>query len=257
MKYLTDSRQVDVAFVQGVSSFNSKTYMLKEFDKISILCAFGLNTAVTAIGSATFAVVVGNGTGGSSFAVLTGATLMLGNVSETVCTGADSICIFFRSTPAAASSGQNVSIDGFSVHSTANAAANSSNINSTDATGAIKSLALRIATGATHLETIEVGTSGAATVYGLTIRRRDLGFGNLASGIGCTVSDNTTVGFELQHGRSYGVIEFTAADVVSTNSSYTHFAVRYTAANATATPACAMVIRDGGMSATHDHRSIV
>jgi hypothetical protein len=255
MKYLTDSRQFDVAFigVNGVSSFNSKTYNLK----VSVLCAFGLNTAVTAIGSATFSVVVGNGTGGSSFAVLTGATLMLGNVLETVCTGADVIHVYFRATAAAASSGQNISIDGFSMHSTANAAANSSNINSTDCTGAIKSLALRLATGATHLETIEFGTSGAATVYGLTIRRRDLGFGNLASGIGCTVSDNTTVGFELQHGRSYGIIEFSAADVVSTNSSYTHFAIRFVTSNATATPACAMVIRDGGQSATHDHRSIV
>ncbi len=264
--YLGENIRADLAIIAdggaadaGVSlnstlGINSKCYSLADVDRISVLCGVGPSTGVAVV-SGTFTVVVGtyDAGGGSALTALTGATLSLGNTAVNSWSGGglvemDIACI----ATAAVTAGDTFSLDG----TTLTAAAAGTVADKTLSTGNVaymNDLVSALATFTTHIEVANVVT--ASTLTRCSIRPRDYGFaGSQTSGMGVTATTNATTGeVELIPKKYEGLIEFTANDVLATNSSFTHFAIRLNT-TVTTTPMAAMVIRTGGINSTNTKR---
>lgn len=253
---LADGGAADAGVALNTSAgINSQAYSLEDVDKVTIICGVGPSTGV-AITRATFSVVVGTYAvgGGSAMTALTGATCEVGSnagVASWAGNGLIEMDIACIAT-GAITAGDTFALDGV----TFTAAAAGTVADKTISTGNIayvNDLASALATFSTHIEVANVVTG--ATLTRLTIRAKDYGFaGPQTTGLGVTATTNaTTAEVELIPKKYQGIIEFTPNDVLATNSSYTHFAVRLNT-TVTTSPMTAIVLRTGGRNATNTKR---
>lgn len=263
--FLGERHQVDVAMIHnGGSSWNTQCFSLADVGRVTIVCGMHVATMSCAlsmaINPATFTVVCGtySTAGGSALAILGGATLELGHATIGVLTNIQEFCVAAHGTIA---TGRTITIDGVDYTGQPNASATDLQWNTSGASAAILSLASRLSSNATHLEIYGVVTAGNATATSLMyIRRKDFGPG-MADGITVSVTANASSDDQLCIApiRYGGMIEFTPADVLATNTSYTHFAVRFnsavTLAGATGMNNSVVVIREVGYQATSVHRT--
>jgi len=262
--FLGERQKIDVAMIHnGGSSWNSQCFSLADVGRVSIVCGMHVATMSSDIGMAinpaTFTVVVGtySSGGGSNLAVLAGATLELGHATIGVLTNIQEFCVAAHGTIA---TGRMIVIDGTTYIGQPNASASDKQWNTSGASAAILSLASRLSSNATHLETFGKVTANNATATSLVyVRRKDYGPG-MKDGITVSVTANASSQDQLfiTPIRYQGVIEFTPADVLATNTSYTHFAVRFnsavTLAGATGMNNSVVIIREVGYQATNVHR---
>lgn len=166
---------------------------------------------------ATFSVVVGDATQGeSSFAVLGGATVVLGMTTVGQFTGWDDIQVAGSGTIA---TGLSLVIDGVSFLTATDSCVADYNLNVSNATAFTVALASAISRFCPRLETYGAATAGAGAR--ICIRRA----------YGPKINASVTAqanhdGISIMGLKQVGVINFDAADVAATNSSYDHFAVR-------------------------------
>ena len=266
-EYLGEKLRMDLAILSiggavGAASYqtsagvNSKAYSLEDVDRVMILCGEGESTGI-AVNSGTFLITVGtySSGGGSAMSALVGATLKLGitSVGSFVDSGLVEMRVHCDAT------GALTAADVFHIDNTSIVIAGTASVTDkkcgTGNVAFMNSFVSWIATWATHLETGRTVT--ASTDTQTFIRHRDYGFrGPQASGIGVisTPGNATTAEVEWLALKYQGVIEFTPADVLATNTSYTHFAVRLNTTVTTA-PFAAMVVRSGGRNATQTKRT--
>lgn len=264
MNYLGERQKVDVAMVHnGGSSWNSQAFSLAGVGKVTIICGLHAATLASsravAVEPATFTVVVGTYTtgGGSAMTALAGATLELGHATIGVLTKCQEFSVGVHGTIA---TGRTITIDGNAYTGQPNASATDLQWNTSHTSAAIHSLASRLSSNATNIEVYGKVTNGNATATAaMYVRRKDFGPGSL-DGITVSVTANASSSDQLYicPQRYSGIIEFEAADVLATNTSYTHFAVRFnnavTLAGATGMNNSVVIIREVAYQSTNEHR---
>lgn len=248
----------------GQTTFNastagvySKCYSLAGVDKVMVLCGQGNATGVALVPS-EWKIMVGkyDAGGASALASLASASIKLGSSStaggggSTGAWGNDGLVevMVHCDATGAADAGDTLAFDG----TTFTIAAAGTVADKTLSTGNIafmNDFKAAIATWCTHLELAGVVT--ATTDTRAVLRSKDYGFaGPQTTGISVVASTNATTGeIELIGQKYQGVIEFTPADVLATNSSYTHFGIKLNT-TVTTTLMTAWVIRTGAYNST-------
>lgn len=261
--FLGERQKIDVAMIHnGGSSWNSQAFSLADVGKVTIVCGMHVATmssALVAINPATFTVVCGTYTTAvSGMSVLSGATLELGHATVGVMTNIQEFAVAAMGTIA---TGRTITIGNVTYTGQPNASATDIQYNTSGASAAILSLASRISSNDTSLEIHGVVTAGNATATSLMyVRRKDYGPG-MDDGITVSVTANASSSDQVYITpiRYSGIIEFEAADVLATNTSYTHFGVRFnsavTLAGATGMNNSVVIIREVGYQATNVHRT--
>lgn len=255
-KFLGEHADIKGAIVMaGGSSANSQPFALRDVSRISVLCQMqnAYSCALTtAIAPATVSVVCGTFSDPASMAVLTGGTIVMGMSTAAQLTNWETIAVAALGT---LGTGRMLVIDGttFTIH--ANASATDKQLSASAASIFTDALACAIATFCTHLETYGQVTNGNATATSiLYIRRKEFGPGMAAGITAYTSAQATSVDqVHIQGIKQNAIIEFRPADVLATNSSYTHFGVRFNCAVTTQNFA-AQVIRVTGYQSTNVNR---
>jgi hypothetical protein len=215
----------------------SKGVSLRGVDKVTVLCGYelGLNVLDSAAQAdsslahaGTFAVYVGDATqGAASFAALASATCVLGMSTRGQVRNAESIQIQVVGSWA---TGRELTISygpttvTFTLQTNASLADNQ--LSASDATAFGGALTAGIAARFPNLEVVEGTTVGSGDTVAWTgiLKEKIVGQATLSAAV--TVQDVSTsaIGNVNVH-RSVGVIEFTPAQVLATNTSYTQFCV--------------------------------
>jgi len=274
-KYFGDNVRADLAIISmggasagaGQSTFNastagvySKCYSLAGVEKVMVLCGQGNSTGVAIVGS-QWKIMVGKydatGGGGAAMASLASASIRLGATSSLAGGGATGAwgdvgmveLMVHCDATAAVDAGDTLAIDG-TTFTYAVAGTVADKTLSTGNVAFMNDFKTAIATWSTHLELAGIVT--ATTDTRCLVRPKDYGFaGPMTTGMGVTASTNaTTAEVELIGQKYQGVIEFTPNDVLATNSSYTHFAIKLNT-TVTTTLMTAWVIRTGAYPATN------
>lgn len=256
--YLSEKVQADIAILGaplgGATATQwSKTFTLKDYSKVTVHVASVPGATGAAAAAATFSILVGHGTefGASNMAALSNATLVLGNTSALTIEGQEQIYVCAHNSVA---TGVTLVIDGSSFTFQTNGTLSDKHIAASLSSAVIKSLASLIATYCTHLET-RVVTTGA-TNSDMIIFKRDLGAGHRSQGIDITMNAHvTTTGIDCRPYMSQGIIEFTAGDVLATNSSYTRFAIQVQSAVTVANYYSAVILREPCYPSTYGNRT--
>lgn len=215
----------------------SKGVSLKGVSKVSVMCGheLALNVLDSAahpesslVGAATFAVYVGDVTQGSaSFSALASATCVLGMATVGQVRNAESIQIQVVGSWA---TGRELTISygpttqTFTMHTNASAADNQ--ISASDATAFAAAFSAIIPNRFPNLEVVEGTTVGSGNTAAWTgiLKEKIPGLATLAAAVTVQDASTSAIGNVNVH-RSVGVIEFTPAQVIATNASYTQFCV--------------------------------
>lgn len=262
--YLSERVQMDIALLD-VGGFSGSTAGLvsKKFDiggygKITVLCgAYGMATGAALAGS-TFSVLVGMATEGpSSFTALSGATLVLGSSVASIINDCDEVKIWVHNS---ITTGRTIVIDGVTWKCDAAAGATLADyqLGATLGSAFAKCIASALAAGmmpnVTYAGTTDVATG--STGYAIVVKPKDRGAGFVPKGIDVQVTVNATAtGFEIRPQKAFGVIEFEAADVLATNSSYTHFSISVASSVTAANYITAIVLREPCYPTTYAKRT--
>jgi len=203
---------------------------LQDINRVSILCGLEQNVATptsaiklahaTVAAAATVTVKVGPSTDPAS-AVLTGATLVLGQATLGQLTGWDAV-IFGCGSVAGLTTGRSIVIDGTTFTLQKNGSVADYHLAASNCTAFIASLDSALSRFLPHLETFDAATAGAEG-FKVGVKRK---YEGPAFDVSVTVNTSSTNQICITGYKQAGVIEFTAADVVATNSSYTHFSVQ-------------------------------
>lgn len=235
-KFLGEHAKFTQAIIgAAVSSADSEPIALKDVSRVTvhvgILNDLATAKAITAGAPASFTVVCGTaGQGVSSFTALTSAGIGLGEATvgewhewETVRVVAGA------GATAQKASSRTIIIDGTTFLIKEAATVADKQISASANSILIEDLASAIAVHCTHLETYTVTTAAdSSSEASLRIRRKASGPGE-AHGIDitCLNASGSTGCVYVEGIKKSGIIEFRPSQVVSTNSSYTHFGVRY------------------------------
>lgn len=234
-KYLGESAKITAAIIgAAVSSADSEPIALKDVSKITVQVGILSDLATAkalAAAPASFTVVCGTaGQGVSSFTALTGAGIGLGEATALEWHEWDTVRVVAGAGASARKAdGRTIVIDGttFTLREAATIA--DKQIGSSANSVIIEDLASAIAVHCTHLETYAVTTAAdSSSEASLRIRRKASGPGE-AHGIdiACAGASGSTGCVYVEGIKKTGVIEFNPSQVLATNSSYTHFGVRY------------------------------
>lgn len=252
-----DIKTAKILVAGGGSSANSQAFSLQDVSRVTIICGLEAATAValaTAVAPCTVSVVVGTyTTAASGMTLLTGATLEMGQATLGVLTNWDVVGI---GAEAAVATGRKLIIDGTTFMIEANATLADKQISASATPALVEALACVIATFCTHLETFGMATAGDATAESMIfVRRKDYGAGQPQSiDVQVTANASSSGQVFIQGIQQTGVIEFRPSDVLATNASYTHFAVRFNSA-VTSQQFAAIVIRETGYQVKADNRT--
>lgn len=234
---------------------------LRNVSRVSVVCGylvdqFVLDSAAEVQSSlahtATFAVYVGDATQNpSSFAALTGATLVLGMATAGQLTNWQEIQVQVIGTCATGISltiGHGNTTKTFTIEKNASIA--DGQIGSSNSTVFGNCLASAINLFFPGLEVVAGTTVGSGDTKAWTgiIKEKYQGIGGINARV--TVQDASTVDIVNVNGfRQTGVIEFDPADVVATNSSYSQFAIQIdcsSTVNVKQTCYAILEMKDGG-----------
>ena len=232
-KFLGESKEITGAVILvagGGSSANSQPFSLKDVSRVTVACQLGAafsSVLATAVAPATVSVVCGTSREASAMSVLTGATLVMGQATISELTKWDTVVISAHGTVATAV----ITIDGSTFHIQTNATLSDRQLNSSACSVFTAKLVSAIATYCTHLETFGRVTAGNATATSYVyVRRKD---GSTGRAIDVSISNANAASSDcvfIQGIKQTGIIEFVPNDVLATNSSYTHFGVRFNSA---------------------------
>lgn len=266
MYKFSDKYRVDM--VHFNSSVTAEQYAgpfsMRGYSRAAVVCLHTSGGTTEPIGSSAsndWSILVGNqatlstgasnvGTAVASFSSLVGAKMHIGNSAATAFLGVDQLKLYYHTGTAAATN--RITIDGVTFSIQANASVSDHQINSTDATGFFAQLGSALRTFATYLELARYATS--ATAAGAVLRLKDVGAGSQRKGFDFYVNANeaATLQLEVRQKRRQGIIEFTAADLGTTNATYTDFAIRLNATNSSlADGKVVCVIRECDYGATN------
>lgn len=243
----------------GTAAVYSQTFSLRDVSRVTILC--NVNEAIstvlaTAIGAANFSVVCGTDCAASSMSSLTSGVLTLGQTTLGTLTNWEEVLV---GADATVSTGRTLVIDGTTFTINPNSSVGDKSLLSSACSAFIHSVVSAIATHCTHLETFGMVTAGGATAKAYVgIRRKDYGPG-MSAGITISVTANASSSdmHYIQGLKQQGVIEFRPGDILATNASYTHFAVRLNSTVTAGMNLSAQVIRETGFQSTNVNRKKV
>lgn len=230
--------------VSASSFYTSGRFNMKGYDKACVFVQCGTLGASSAVNNVDVSIVAGAATEGvSSFVALTGATASIGPSTSGQLRNVQGFKIFFHGTYA---TGATIDIDGkeFVLSSTNETTGGKYLFQSSLSSIATLKLSTLIPAVLPYLEctNADPGTTGADYVH-CRLKR-----GSPAERTGCTVITSainaSSDGFGVLARGAAGAIEFTAADLVSTNSSYTDFAVKVNTTISTSLPFSVTVIRE-------------
>lgn len=233
------------------SSLYSRSYSIKGVHRVSAHCIVGIIPATGA--QVNFSIVGGNATEGvSSYVALTNATLAIGT-SSTAGTIAD--CLKARISvlgSAMTTAIRTITVDGITLHGASNATY-ATNLTATAvgfigagaASAVAKSLTTAIQANATNVNATYSNTGATVCYVDVEYKPERL----MSSGLNVSVTAQTTVGndtgsFMAQAMLSQGIISFDAADLISTNTSYTNFAVLVNCTLTSVVPVAVNIFRD-------------
>lgn len=246
-----DMKGAVILVAGGVSSANSQPFSLKDVDRVTVLCQLVAplsSVLATAIAPATISVVCGTNREASGMTVLTGATFVMGQATIGELTKWESIAVSAHGTIATAV----ITIDGATYHIQANATFADKQLSASACSVFTHRLASAITAFHPNLETYGLVTAGNGTATSvLYIRRKDGAADSLSISISANTASSDAV--SIQGISQTGMIEFTPNDVLATNSSYTHFGVRFNQA-VTTQIFSAVVLREKGYQSTNVNR---
>lgn len=250
--YLSEKVKIDtVDFGYTSTSAVSRKFSMANYEKAAVIVTVGPypSSALAGGGPLTASIVVGpSSQGESSFSELSGSTASFATATAGAVTKAQAVQFLLWSS--AYTTAHNLTINGVNFNSTSTAA-NSSykqwTIN-TIATAVAQSLSTLLAT---HLgSNIHTTYAGAGTAASVTIEAKDSStyVTVVSTGQSTAGSGGVADSINIRPLRQQAIIEFTAADLVSTASSYTDFAVKLASSGAGASVVVktAVVIRYNG-----------
>jgi len=233
------------------SSLYSGSYSIKGVHRVSVHCVVGAIPATG--GQIDFSIVGGNATEGvSSYVAITNATLAIGTSSTA---GVISKCLKGRISvlgSAMTTAVRTIKVDGITFHGASNATYATSLtatafgfIGAGAASAVAKSLTTAIQAHATNINATFSNTGATVAYVDVEYKPEVL----KSSGLNITVTAQTTVGndtgsFMANAQLSQGIISFDAADLISTNTSYTNFGVLCHCTLSSAIPVSVNIFRD-------------
>jgi hypothetical protein len=217
---------------------------MKGYDKAAVFVQCGTLGGSSVVNNCDVSIVAGAATDAiGSFAALTGATASVGPTTSGQLRNIQGFKIFFHGTYA---TGATIDIDGkeFVLSSTNETTGGKYLFQSSVSSIATLKLSTLIPAVLPYLECTNVDSASTGADYVACRLKR----GSPAERTGCTVLTSainaSSDGFGVSAKGLTGAIEFTAADLVSTNSSYTDFAVKVNTTVSTAWPFSVTVIRE-------------
>lgn len=263
-KYLGEHAKFNNALLlAGASTADSQPFALRDVQRVTVECAImvtALDTAKQlAAAPASFNIVVGTAaTAVSAMSALASAGLDLGEASAKEFNNWEIVQIIAGAGASARKAdGRTVIIDGVTFTIQENATIADKQIGASANSVIVENFACAIATHCPHLEVFDVVTAAdSSSIAYLSIRRKETGPGD-ADGIDIksTLASASTGCVYVAGVRKSGLIEFKPSDVLATNSSYTHFGVRFKSTGAF--NAAANVIRITGYQSTNANRTEV
>ena len=249
-KFLSEHYDVKMGIVNSTATAGAYTrgYSLQGVKRVSVLCGIDLSSyssvCATAINPAQFTVMVGtNASVVSAMTSLTSVSLTLGQATIGTLPRVTAVAVAAHGTIATANY---LVLDGTTFSVKVNSCVADKNILSSAASSLVKSLASAIATWSTHLETYGLVTAGNATATAVIyIRVKDTAPGHNLS-FNCAIQTNAASSDAMCVCpiRASGVIEFTPADVVGTNTSYTHFGIKINSTTTVVQMNSVMILRE-------------
>ncbi len=234
-KFLGEHAKFTKAIIgAAVSSADSEPIALRDVSRVTVHCGIlgDLATAKTFTAApASFNIVCGTaGQGVSSMTALTSAGLNLGEATALVFNEWETVRVVAGiGATAQKAASRTIIIDGTTFLIKEAATMADKQISASANSLLIEDLASAIALFCTHLETYTVTTAAdSSSEASLRIRRKAFGPGE-AHGIDIqTIGASGSTGCVYCEGiKKSGVIEFVPAQILATNSSYTHFGVRF------------------------------
>lgn len=215
----------------------SKGISLRGVDRVSVICGHELALNVldsvahpesSLVHGATFAVYVGDATqGAASFSALASATCVLGMATVGQVRNAESLQIQVVGSWA---TGSELTISyGPTTHTftlSVNASLSDKQLSASDSTAFANAITSAIGQFFTNLEIVEGTTVGSGDTKAWTgiLKEKIPGQATLSAAVTAQAVSTSCIGNVNCH-RSVGVIEFTPAQVLATNASYTQFCV--------------------------------
>lgn len=260
-KFLGEHADIKGALVvAGGSSGDSQPFTLRDVSRVSVLCQIMVTAGDTAkylaAAPASFSVVCGTNQDCSSMSALASANLDLGATAAAILNKWEEVQVVAGAgATAQKASSRVIVIDGTSFLVKEGATVADKQISASANSILIEDLASAIALFCTHLETYGVTTAAdSSSQASLCIRRKDYGPGMARSiDISATGASGSTGCVHVRGIKQCGIIEFHPNDVLATNSSYTHFGVRFKSTGAY--NAAVSVIRVTGYQSTNANRT--
>jgi hypothetical protein len=230
--------------VAASSAYTSGRFSMKGYDKAVVFVQCGTLGQSSAVNNCDISIMAGAATDGvSSFVALTGATASIQPTTSGQLRNVQGFKIFFHGT---ITTGQSFTIDDkeFVLSSTNESTGGKYYFQSSVSSVATLKLSTLIPAVCTYLECTNVDSASTGADYVACRLKR----GSPAERTGCTVLTSainaSSDGYGVVAKGLTGAVEFTASDLVSTNSSYTDFAVKVATTISTALPFSVTVIRE-------------
>jgi hypothetical protein len=230
--------------VAASSAWTSGRFSMKGYSNAAVMVQCGTLGGSSAVNNCDVSIMVGAATDGvSSFAALSGATASIGPTTSGQLRNVQGFKIFFHGTY---TTGQTIEIDGnsFVLSSTNETTGGKYYFQSSVSSVATAKLSTLIPAVCTYLECTNVDSASTGADY-VSCR---LKAGSPGSRTGCTVITTainaSSDGFGVSANGAMGMIEFSGSDIVSTNTSYTDFAVLVKTSISTVWPFSITVIRE-------------
>lgn len=262
-KYLGESARFKKAIIAAaVSSADSEPIALADVHKVTvhvgILGDLATAKAFTAA-PASFLVVVGTAaTAVSAMTALTSAKIDLGETTALDFHGWETVrFVAGAGATARKADGRTVIIDNVTFTIQENATISDKQINASANSIIVENLACAIATFCPHLEAYTVTTAAdSSSEASLYIRKKATGPGDQSTGVSIsTPLASASTGCVYCEGvKKSGIIEFNPSQVLGTNTSYTHFGVRYKSTGTFAVTASVICVT--GYQATNINRAV-
>lgn len=230
--------------VAASSAWTSGRFSMKGYSKAVVMVQCGTLGGSSAVNNCDVSILAGAATDAvGSFAALTGATASVGPTTSGQLRNIQGFKIFFHGTYA---TGTEIDIDGnkFILSSTNETTGGKYYFQSSVSSVATAKLSTLIPAVCTYLECTNVDSASTGADY---VQCR-LKAGSPTARAGCTVVTTainaSSDGFGVSACGAMGMIEFSGSDLVSTNTSYTDFAVKVATTVSTVWPFSITVIRE-------------
>jgi hypothetical protein len=259
-KFLGEHAKFTKAIIgAAVSSADSEPMALADVQRVTIQCGILSDLATAkamAAAAASFTVVVGTNSDVSSMTALTSANIALGETTALEWHEWETVRVVAGAgATAQKAASRTIILDGTTFLIKEDATVADYQLPASDNRAFIQGLASAITKQLTHLEYYSLTTGADSSVEGsLRIRRKATGPGESHGiDIACAGASGSTGCVYVEGIKKSGIIEFRPSQVLATNSSYTHFGVRYKSAGTFAIAASVICVT--GYAATNINRT--